>query len=113
MHTNKKPVEEKSQVKRYKIQYPISAYKFPRQARIQEVRFDDSFIHVQLTDGRVLSVPLSWIPTLNNALPREREKYEVNAARTMIIWDPNKCAINDEINIADYLQPCNDGGDES
>jgi hypothetical protein len=59
----------------------------------------------ELTDGRVLSVPLWWIPTLHNATPEEREKYEINRSRTMIIWDPDKCSINDEVCIADYLSP--------
>ena len=91
------------QVKRYKIQYPISAYTFPDEARIQQVGLDDQYMRVELTDGRVLSVPLSWIPTLYNAAPEERKKYEINRHRTMIIWDPDKCSINDEIRITDYL----------
>jgi hypothetical protein len=99
-------VEEQLQVKRYKVQYPISAYTFPREARIHQVRFDDEYIHIELTDGRVLSLPLWWIPTLYDASPEEREKYEINRDRTMIIWDPDKCAINDEVRIADYLGPC-------
>jgi hypothetical protein len=93
------------QVKRYKIQYPISAYTFPEEAHIHRVWFDDKYMHVELTDERILSIPLWWIPTLYNADPEEREKYEINQARTMIIWDPDKCAINDEIRIADYLGP--------
>ena len=99
-------VEEQLQVKRYKVQYPISAYTFPREARIHQVRFDDEYMHIELTDGRVLSLPLWWIPTLYDASPEEREKYEINRDRTMIIWDPDKCAINDEVRIADYLGPC-------
>lgn len=99
-------VEEQLQVKRYKVQYPISAYTFPREARIHQVRFDDEYIHIELTDGRVLSLPLWWIPTLYDASPEEREKYEINRNRAMIIWDPDKCAINDEVRIADYLGPC-------
>jgi hypothetical protein len=102
-------VEEQFQVKQYKIQYPISAYTFPHEARIHQVRFDDEYMHVELTDGRVLSVPLLWIPTLYNAAPEEREKYEINRNRTMIIWDPDKCTINDEVCIADYLGPCRGG----
>ena len=102
-------VEEQFEVKRYKIQYPISAYTFPREARIHQVRFDDEYMHVTLTDGRVLSIPLWWIPTLHNAAPEEREKYEISRDRTMIIWDPDKCAINDEIRIADYLGPYEEG----
>jgi hypothetical protein len=99
-------VEEQLQVKRYKVQYPISAYTFPREAHIHQVRFDDEYMHIELTDGRVLSLPLWWIPTLYDASPEEREKYEINRDRTMIIWDPDKCAINDEVRIADYLGPC-------
>lgn len=98
-------VEKQFDVKRYKVQYPISAYTFPREAHIHQVRFDDECMHVELIDGRVLSVPLWWIPTLYNASPEEREKYEINRSRTMIIWDPDRCAINDEVCIFDYLDP--------
>jgi hypothetical protein len=46
-----------TEIKQYKDQYPISAYTFPDEARIHRVRFDDEYIHVTLTDGRVLSTP--------------------------------------------------------
>ncbi len=98
-------VEEQFQVKRYKIQYSIADYTFPREARIHRVSFVDERINVELTDGRQLSIPLSWIPTLDNAAPAEREKYLISRDRSMIIWDPDKCAINDELRIADYLGP--------
>ena len=107
MSTKLKQAEELYQVKRYKIQYPISAYTFPTEARIQQVGFDDKYMRVELTDGRVLSVPLSWIPALYHAAPEEREKYEIDRHHTMIIWDPAKCNINDEVRIADYLGPGN------
>jgi len=105
MATKAQHVEEQFEVKRYKIQYPISAYTFAREARIHKVRFDSEYVHVELTDGRMLAIPLRWIPTLCNAPAEEREKYEINQSRTMIIWDPDKCAINDEVRIADYLGP--------
>jgi hypothetical protein len=103
MSTKLKQVEELYQVKQYKIQYPISAYTFPDEARIQRVGFDDKYMRVEFTDGRELAVPLSWIPTLYNAAPEERAKYEINRHRTTIVWDPDKCSINDEVRIADYL----------
>lgn len=103
MATETEQAEEQFAVKRYKIQYPISAYTFPREARIHQVRFDEEYLHVELTDGRRLTLPLWWIPTLYNAPAEEREKYELNHSRTMLIWDPDKCAINDEVRIADYL----------
>ena len=105
MATKVEQPEEQLEVKQYKVQYPISAYTFPQEARIHGVRFDDEYMHVELTDGRRLSVPLWWIPTLYNASPEEREKFEIDRSRTMVIWDPARCAINDEVRIADYLGP--------
>jgi hypothetical protein len=107
MATEVEHVEEQFEVKRYKIQYPASAYTFPGEAHIHQVSFDEEYLHVDLTDGRKLSVPLWWIPTLYNAAPEEREKYEINQRRTMIIWNPDKGSINDELRIADYLGPYN------
>ncbi|MDI6794056.1 MAG: DUF2442 domain-containing protein [bacterium] len=99
-------VDKQFGVKRYKVQYPISAYTFPQEARIHQVRFDNECMHVKLIDGRVLSIPLRWVPTLYHAVPEEREKYEINQNRTIIVWDPDKCAINDEVCITNYLSPC-------
>ena len=65
-------------------------------------------MHVELTDQRVISIPLWWIPTVYNASGEDHEKFEINQSRTMIIWDPEKCGINDEISIADYLGPTRD-----
>ena len=110
MAIKEEQVEEQLEVKRYRVQYPISDYTFPDEARIHLVRFDEEYIHVELTDGRMLSIPLWWVPTLHNAPPEEREKYEINRSRTMIIWDPGRCAVNDELRIADYLRPGRDGG---
>ena len=105
MDTATKKTDEKYKVKRYKIQYPVSAYTFPKETNIHAVRFDDNYIHIELTDERILSIPLWWIPTLYNAIPAEREKYEINQARNMIIWDPEKCSINEELRITDFLSP--------
>lgn len=103
MPTNEKRNEQTS--KWYDITYPASAYTFPREALLQHVRFDEDYMHLELTDGRTLSVPLGWIPTLHNAPPEEREKFEISQDRKMIIWDPEKCLINDEVRIEDYLAP--------
>jgi hypothetical protein len=95
--------DQQVDVKRYNVQYPVSAYTFPQEACIHHVRFDEQFIHLELTDGRVLSVPLSWIPTLNSASPENREKFELNRARTAVIWNPELSGINDEVRVVDYL----------
>lgn len=101
MFTN---VEEIEQItKWYDIPYPASAYTFPREALIHRVRFDDDYIHLELTDGRILSIPLWWLPTLHNASPIDREIYEISRDHRMIIWDPDKSSINDELRVDDYL----------
>ncbi|HEU0297460.1 MAG TPA: DUF2442 domain-containing protein [Anaerolineales bacterium] len=98
-------MDEKIQVKRYKVRHSIDKYTFPKEARIHAVSFDEKYMHVELTDQRILSIPLWWIPTIHNASDEDRNKFENNQSRTMIIWDPDKCGINDEISIADYLGP--------
>jgi len=108
MITNVKEKDETIQAKRYKVQYSIDEYTFPKEAHIYDVRFDEKFVHVELTDQRVISIPLWWIPTVYNATMEDRMKFEINQSRTMIIWDPEKCGINDEISIADYFGPARD-----
>ncbi len=103
MSTNEERSEKAS--KWYDVTYPASAYTFPHEALLHRVSFDENYMHLELTDGRKLSVPLWWIPTLHNALSEEREKYEISQDRKMIIWDPEKCSINDEVRIDDYLTP--------
>src|SRR5688572_11950045 len=92
-------------IKRYKIQHSIDEYTFPIEAHIHAVTFDEKHMHVELMDQRIVSIPLWWIPTLHNASDEDRNKFQINQSRTMIIWDPEKCGINDEISIADYLGP--------
>jgi hypothetical protein len=99
-------VEQTEQTtKWYTIPYPASAYTFPREALLHHVRFDENHIHLELTDGRILSIPLWWLPTLHNASPEDRERYEISRDRKMVIWNPDKGAINDEIRLEDYLAP--------
>lgn len=97
--------EAPATAKWYEIPYLADAYTFPHDALIHQVRFDESYIHLELTDERILSIPLRWIPSLYNADPAEREKFELSQDRKMLIWDPDKCSINDELRIDDYLAP--------
>jgi len=105
MVTGTKPTNEKTKVKRYKIQHSIEEYTFPKEAYIHTVKFDNAHMHIELTDERVISIPLMWIPTLYNASDEDRRKFEISQNRKMIIWDPEKSGVNDEINILDYLGP--------
>ena len=53
MTTEAERTDEQLEVRRYEIQYPVSAYTFPREARVRHVRFDDRYIHIELMDGRI------------------------------------------------------------
>ena len=95
--------EQQTIAKSYPIRYSIWDYQFPTADAIAAVHFDDKYIHIELTDERLLSIPLCWIPPLRDASPEEREKYEISDDRTLLIWDPAISAINEILRLADYL----------
>lgn len=50
-----------------------------------DVRFDDATMWVSLSDGRVLGVPLAWVPRLPSASPHELLSYDLSS--TGIHWE--------------------------
>ena len=40
-----------------------------------DVRFEGDKFWVDLSDGRVLGVPLSWFPILHEATPEQRQRF--------------------------------------
>jgi hypothetical protein len=76
-------------------------YTFPKEVKIASVRFGEIYMHVTLTDERIISIPLKWIPSLYHAKPADHEKYKINQTKRMLVWDPDKCEINEEIRIED------------
>jgi hypothetical protein len=61
-------------------------------------------MHVQLTDGRVLSVPIIWFPTLREATPEQRANYEIGAGGRGLHWPD----IDEDLSVAGLMS----GGDE-
>jgi len=45
-------------------------------ARIESVHIDADMLTLQLTDGRVLGMPLEWSPSLTDASESELQNYE-------------------------------------
>jgi len=43
-------------------------------------------MHVLLTDGRRISVPIAWFPLLFKASPEQRTKYEIGGGGTSLHW---------------------------
>lgn len=59
---------------------------FPTTALAKSVRCDAEMMHVSLTDGRLVSVPLVWFPLLHSATPEQRMKYEIGGGGTSLHW---------------------------
>ncbi len=58
----------------------------PTTALAKSVNFDEEMLHVLLTDGRRLSVPIVWFPLLLKASPEQRTKYEIGGGGTSLHW---------------------------
>jgi hypothetical protein len=58
----------------------------PTTALAKSAEFDDEAMRVVFTDGRVLSVPLQWFPTLRHASPEQRCRYEIGGGGVSLHW---------------------------
>lgn len=54
--------------------------------RVSKVAVTDDLLSVQLRDGRIISVPLSWYPRLQQASKQERENWEIGPDGYEIHW---------------------------
>ena len=61
------------------------------------VHFDEDSFWVDLSDGRVLGVPLAWFPRLLDATPEQREQVTISPCG--LHWE----AIKEDISIAGLL----------
>ena len=58
----------------------------PTTALAKSVAFDEDMMHVLLTDGRRISVPIAWFPLLLKASPAQRTKCEIGSGGTSLHW---------------------------
>ena len=68
----------------------------------KSVRFDDNSMWVDLSDGRILAVPLAWFPRLLHAAPAQRLKFEIS--QNGLHWDE----LDEDISIAGLLSGTGD-----
>lgn len=68
-------------------------------ARTVGVRFDTEQMHVDLADGRTISVPLSWFPRLYHAQPSAREGWRLIGDGDGISWE----ALDEDISVRGLL----------
>ena len=76
----------------------------PTTALAKAVTFSESTLDVQLTDGRVISVPTVWFPRLHQATPEQRAQYEIGGGGVSLHWPE----LDEDISVAGLLA----GGDE-
>lgn len=53
----------------------------------KEVHFDDTYLHVKLSDERIISTPLSWYEPLKNATLTQLKNYTFICLGTGIEWE--------------------------
>jgi hypothetical protein len=58
----------------------------PGSALAKTLEFSEEMMLVYLTDGRILSVPLIWFPTLHKATPQQRDHYRIGAGGRGLHW---------------------------
>ena len=54
--------------------------------RIRDVEVSDDLITARLTDGRTISVPLSWSWRLSEATAEQRAKFEILGSGQGVRW---------------------------
>lgn len=77
---------------------PVRAY-VPATALAKEVKFDDELMHVLLTDGRIISVPIIWFPLLREAAPEQRERYEIGGGGISLHWPD----LDEDLSVANLM----------
>jgi Protein of unknown function (DUF2442) len=63
----------------------------------KSVRFDENSLWVDLSDGRIIGVPLAWFPRLLHATDAQRSKVEFS--RSGLHWEE----IDEDISVAGLL----------
>ena len=71
----------------------------PVTALAQSVTFDEELMHVALTDGRIISVPLIWYPLLHEATPEDRAQYEIGGGGISLHWPE----LDEDLSVANML----------
>lgn len=69
----------------------------PNPVEPTSIRFDDANMWVELVDGRVLGIPLTWFPRLLHATQVQREDFELSYSG--IHWE----ALDEDISTAGLL----------
>ena len=59
----------------------------PLLPKARKVWFDDDMLHVELSDGRTIGVPMAWFPELIDATEQQRSHWHFVGGGLAIHWD--------------------------
>ena len=65
-----------------------------------DVFFSNDALHVRLSDGREISVPLEWFPRLREATPEQRQNWRFIGRGIGIHWED----VDEDISVAGLLR---------
>jgi len=63
------------------------------------VRCDDEMLRIELADGREISVPLEWFPSLRDATEAQRSNWRLIGRGVGIHWED----LDEDISVAGLL----------
>lgn len=70
-----------------------------KSAQATGVTFSGDLMHVALSDGRIISVPILWFPRLRNASSEQQARYEIGAGGRGLQWPE----LDEDISVAGLL----------
>ncbi len=65
----------------------MSILTFSKSSNAVSIRFDEIQLHVILEDGRELSIPIDWFPSLRDATQEQRENWRFIGDGEGIHWE--------------------------
>lgn len=58
-----------------------------RYPSIANLKVDDDMLTAQMCDGRIISIPIAWFPTLVNASDEDLNYFEISPSGYGIHWE--------------------------
>lgn len=73
-------------------------------ARAKKVTFDETMLHCELKDGRIISVPLEWYPRLYHASQKDRNTWRLIGGGVGINWP----TLDEDLSVKGFLAGAED-----
>lgn len=68
---------------------------------ILKLKFDEDSMHVDLSDGRTITIPLAWYPKLLSASKEQLENFEISPAGYGLHWPD----LDEDLSVYGFLFP--------